>query len=438
MAKKTPKNKEEEKFEFSLEYLKDALKAVAAIAGIHPQTVTLKQLTSYDETITDWHLRPFGGLTGLKKNFPLTNKDLVEIKKQKEASSYIRNLEAQLADKQSLEKDIREALSLSAKPVKVKPYKPVKRKKSHKRDVVAMLNDTHIGLKVDPKEVDGLNEFNFEIASRRIGFFIDEVCDYKREKRDEVDNLHLLLNGDLIAGIIHGLQGNDLYMLTHQVNGAVHIFTNAIAHLAENFKNVKVYFSTGNHGDSPHRREGGRVLSQVYDSIEGQIFYAVSAAHKETKNVSFHAGHTLYQDFQLPAGRAACTHGHLMFSRALGNPGTTVNTKSLGTAISDFNQSQIRLGKEEIRLFLFGHTHCHFHITTKSGVQVYNAPSLSGIDSFAYSIGITNNLTGQVVFESTEKYMIGDVRLIHVNEADKNEMYDLIIPPYDMELVYSK
>ncbi len=422
----------------TIEELKKALKNVADIAGIHPQAVTLKQLTSYDERITEWTLRKFGGLSSLKKNFPLNEKDLVEIKKQKDATAYIRKLENELADKQSLEKDVREALVGAIKPVKVKAYKSTKKRKKRTRDVVAMLNDTHIGLKVEPKEVDNVNAFDFEVATRRIAFFIEEVCNYKKEKRDETGTLHLLLNGDLIAGIIHGLQGNDLYMLTHQFNGAVHIFTNAVARVAESYKNVKVYFSTGNHGDSPHRREGGRVLNQIYDSIEGQIFYAVSAAHRQTKNVEFIAGHTLYQDVNLPAGRAAFTHGHLLFSRQLGNPGTNVNSKGLGTAISDFNQSQLRMGNEEIKLWLFGHTHCHFHITTRSGVQVYNAPSLSGIDSYAYSLGIVDNLTAQVVFESTEDYIMGDVRLIHVSEADKNKEMDKVINPYKKELVYKK
>lgn len=426
------------KKKITLEYLKKALKEAADIADMHPQAVTLAQLTAYDENITEWTLRKFGGISSLKKSFPLTSKDLVEIKNQKDSASYIAKLERELADKQSLEKDIRKALSAKIKSVKVTSYKPSKKKVKEPRHVVAMLNDTHIGLNVDKREVDNLNEFNFEIASRRVAFFIDQVCNYKKEKRDEVEVMHLLLNGDLIAGIIHGLQGNDLEMLTHQVNGAVHIFANAVAHLASSYKKVKVYFSTGNHGDSPHRREGGRVLSQVYDSIEGQIFYAISSTHKDTKNVEFVASHTLYQDFYLPAGRAAFTHGHLMFSRALGNPGTSVNNKSLDIAISDFNLSQRRMGNDDVKLFLFGHTHCHFHITTKSGTQVYNAPSLSGIDSYAYSIGINHNLTAQVIFESTEKYIIGDARLVHVNEADNNKDMDKIIKPFNKELVYVK
>lgn len=725
----------------NLDKIKKAIKDAAKDLCIHPSKVSQGNLTDFDPTMTEWVVRKYGGLASIKKSFPVEDKDLVSIKAQKDEGSYIKKLEKELADKQSLEQDIEEAIVQNIKPVKVKYYVSKKVKSTTVRHNVAMLNDTHIGLKVDKKEVDNLNEFNMQIASRRIAFYIDEVCKYKHEKRDEVEVLHLLLNGDLIAGIIHGLQGNDLYMLTHQFNAAVHIFTNAIAHCVQHYKQVKVYFSTGNHGDSPHRREGGRVLSQIYDSVEGKIFYAVSIAHRLTKNVEFFASNTLYQDFQLPAGRAAMTHGHLMFSSALGNPGTTVNTKTLGNAVSDFNVSQLRMKKEEVKLWMLGHcvtedtelltkdgwktintinnntefmtmnpdsqkleyqkasalyiypkeeypvihslknvnmditatdkhgmiyynygnkdnpiytelnnlpkrgwmrvsgyldkpgvnltdlelkllvnivtdgsfekgkylrfhyskqrkidnlisileqlnikytkttaktgktkiyvgrisdflldwipnktwnskikemnheqvdlflneyyitdghqynenfgqiytskkdqvnllqeilftsgyltkflykkdncytlsirkkelcmfsnrnikevkntqnvwcvsvpngsivirknskilvtqnTHCHFHITTKSGVQIYNAPSLSGLDSYALSIGVQNSLSAQVVFESTEKYIIGDSRLIHVQEADYNPEYDKIIPPYELELVYKK
>jgi hypothetical protein len=433
----TKNKKEKIKKKLTVEYIKDAISLVSQKANIHPQQITLNQLLEFDEELTEWNLRKFGGLSVLKSGFPI-EKDLVSIKKTKEITAYIKQLETKLANKQDLIQDIQKSIISNIKPVKITPYTIKDKTLKQTRHNVAMLNDTHIGLKVAKKEVDGLNEFDFLIASRRIAFFIDEVCKFKQEKRDEVETLHLLLNGDLIAGIIHGLMGDDLHLLTHQFNGAVHIFTNAIAHCSKYYKNVNVYFSTGNHGDSPHRREGSRVLSQIYDSIEGQIFYAISAAHKNTKNVKFHAGHTLYQDFQLPAGRAAMTHGHLMFSNALGNPGTTVNTKLLGTAVSDFNVSQLRLSREEVQLWLLGHTHCHFHVTTKSGVQIYNAPSLSGLDSYAYSIGVQQNLTAQVVFESTEKYIMGDVRLIHVQEADKNPEYDKIISPYNLELVYNE
>lgn len=423
------------------ENIEEFSRAVLEASQTYGKSPALITKAEYNEfaSISDWELRKLGGFSNLLKViFPFDEQDLASIRENQKLKNYVSKLERELGDKQLLEKEIKQAIIGKIKSVKVFSYKRSKSKVKINRDVVGMLNDTHIGLIVNPEEVNNLNEFNFQIASRRIAYFTDELCNYKLDKRDEVGTLHLILNGDLIAGIIHGLQGRDLEMLTHQVNGAVHIFTNAITRLVESYPNVKVYFSTGNHGDSPHRREGGRVISQVYDSIEGQIFYAISAAHKDTKNVEFITGKTLYQDFQLPAGRAIFTHGHIMFSKEMGNPGTSLNTKALSGAISDFNSSEIRQGRHPARLVLAGHSHCHAHVTTRDGTQFYNAPSLSGIDSFAYSIGINHNLTAQVMFESTKDYIIGDSRLLHVQKADNDPKYDQIIKPYEKELVFKK
>jgi predicted phosphodiesterase len=422
-----------------IEKFSEAILEASQTYGVDTSFVTKAQFDEFSG-LSEWDLRKLGGFANIKKSvFPFEgDQDLASISQLKKAKNYIAKLERELGDKQTLENEIKKAVCGKIKPVRVTPYRKKKTRIKVKKDIVAMLNDSHVGLKVAPEEVDNLNSFDFTIASRRIAFFIDEVCNYKRDKRDEIGTLHLVLNGDLIAGIIHGLMSNDLELLTHQVNGAVHIFTNAVARVSENYNNVKVYFSTGNHGDSPHRREGGRVTAQVYDSIEGQIFYAVSAAHKATKNVEFLAGKSLSQDIKLPAGRAIATHGHIMFSKQLGSPGTSVNTKLLGQAVSDLNESERRAGRDEVKLVLLGHTHCHFDITAKNGARIINAPSLSGIDSYAFGIGIRQNLTAQIIFESTADYIVGDSRLIYVSEADNNKEMDKVIKPYDYELVYVK
>lgn len=416
-----------------------SLEQVGELLGVHPTAVTRSELINNSD-ITDYFLRKGPSLNQIKNtNWPY-EKDYAARYLSSKANSHISKLERKLGEKSVLEKVFTEQILKNIKPIKVKPYR-VKSKsvKKQKRHVVAMLNDLHIGLKVEPKEVGGLNEFNFNIASRRVAYYINQVCNYKKHKRNEVETLHLILNGDMIHGAIHGLLGNDLELMVHQFNGAVHILAYAIANLATEFKSVKVYGLGGNHEDHVHRREHGkRVLSQTFDNIESQIFYAVSAAHTKTPNVEFITTKDVFLDIDLPKGRAVATHGHLMFSGPLGNPGTNLNSKGLGIAIAEFNASQRRMSKEEAKLILLGHTHTHFHITTRDNVEVYNAPSLSGIDSYAYSIGITSNLVGQVLFESTEEYMMGDNRLVRVDNADKDASMDKIIPPYEYELTFKK
>jgi len=433
-------SKKSDKIKSSRELVLSELERIGNDLSKHPRDVTRSELINNSDLISDHFLRKLPGLTQIKAVAYPFEKDFKAKYETAKDSAYINKLEKQLGEKQSLEDLFKQEIISKIKPLKVKPFSSKAKSKSKEaRHVVAMLNDLHIGLKVDPAQVGNLNEFNFKIASRRVAYYINQVCNYKRHRRNETNVLHLLINGDVIMGQIHGLAGDDLELATHQFNGAVHILSYAIANLAKEFKHVKVYNQVGNHGELLHRREGGhRVNSQIFDNIEGQIFYAISAAHANTKNVEFITSKDLYVDVQLPSGRAIMTHGHLMFSKQLGNPGTSLNSKGLGTAISDWNASQRRMGKEEAKLVLLGHTHTHFHITTKDDVQVYNAPSLSGIDSYAYSIGITSNLVGQVLFESTKDYIMGDNRLVKVSEADKDASMDKIIPPYEYELTFKK
>ncbi len=168
------------------------------------------------------------------------------------------------------------------------------------------------------------------------------------------------------------------------------------------------------------------------------MFFGLSAAFRDAPTINFHTQRGLYGSLPLPAGRAIYTHGHLLFSRELGNPGTTVKTRILSDAVMRFNNGEREKGLDPAKLILLGHTHSHFHFTTPDGVQVYNVPSLSGIDSYAASLGINHNLVAQLVFECTEKYIFGDSRLIHLQQADALEELDKIIPVYQRDLIWKK
>jgi len=220
------------------------------------------------------------------------------------------------------------------------------------------------------------------------------------------------------------------------VNGATHILTHAIHHLLENFQEVEVSGIGGNHDNAIHKREGGnRVISEPFDSYANWVFYSLSLAFRNNPRVKFNFPKTPYAFFNLPSGRGMICHGDTQFSKALGNPGSSINVKALSSAIRDFNAGEIAKGREPVKIVLFGHVHTFAHFTTKDGVEVYIAPSLSGTDSYAHNgVDINTNFTGQVVFESTHKYVIGDSRLIRVTEADDQTHLDKIIPTYKRTL----
>lgn len=423
--------------------LKDVVKELSRIAkdaGIKPYELNKTIIAAHSE-LTEWEFRKLGGLTNIiKAHFPIEDKQLDAIVSVKKKNSYINQLEKALGEKQLLEREIFDIFNKNIKPIHVKSYKAKKvKKKALHREMVGMLNDTHYGLNVDKEEVGNTNSFGWKEASRRTALFVRELIEYKQDKRNEVKKLHLFLNGDLTSGIIHGTTSRDIELWVHQMNGALHILGHAVSALAENYADVVVHGIGGNHEDQPHRREGGgRVMQQKYDNYSNHLFFALSAMFRNTKNVSFNFPKTPYVFADLPAGRVMAAHGDTVFNRALGNPGRTVNVKSLSNAIKDFNSGELIKGHPAVKLLLLGHTHSNFHLTTNDGVQIYNAPSLSGIDGYAHNLAINHNNVGQLLFESTPEHIFGDSRLIKVDNGDDDKSLDAVIPIYKKELKWSK
>lgn len=396
--------------------------------------VSLRDLVDYG--ISERQVGNNGGLAGIKKAFfPEKDKDLKAIVELKQDNSYTAKLENELGKKLLLEDRIIETIESLIKPLpKIKSPKVSSVKNKAKHEVVAMLNDTHIGVIVDSEEIGNINSFDFQQACRRFAFYCLQVAEYKSHKRDQVSKLNLVLNGDLIAGLIHGLETKGIHLMVHQVNAAIHIFTHVIAYLAKHYPEVEVHGIAGNHDRSIHKEGGKRPVGEVYDSYANIIFYALSTAFRASEQITFNFPKTAYGFINLPAGRAMFAHGDHIFSSALGNPGKSINIKAMTEAIRVFNMGEIAKGNEPVKLLLFGHVHTYAHFITSDGVEVYVSPSLVGLDAFAHSLTINNNFIAQPVFESTKDFILGDSRLIRLNSADSDKELDKIIPTYSKEL----
>lgn len=412
---------------------------------IKPQEVTKKHILQLPQSPSNWDLRKAlegSSLASIQKRFfPISEKQLVENSETKEYNDQVKALEAKLAKRQYFEAKLLEAVEKNVKALPKIPLKKFKPTSSdQERHLVVMLNDTHYGLLVHGDEVNNVNSFGWEQACRRSAMMLRETLSFKVHNREQVNKVHLVLNGDLIQGVIHGLMHTQMEKWVYQMNGAVHILTHFIALLAQEFKEVEVHGMCGNHEDAIWKRDHGkRVNSEKYDSFANAIFYALSTAFRNSPQVTFNVTKGLFLTMNLPGGRAGIAHGDTLFSRALGNPGSSINVKSLGEAIRTFNEGEVSRGKTPIKLFLFGHVHSFAHFITSGGVEVYIAPSLSGTDGHSHgSYNANSNLIGQVVFESTPKFIMGDARLIRLQDADSNAGLDEIIPVYKNNLKWAK
>jgi hypothetical protein len=420
--------------------LEDVLVTLVGIAtslGKETKNLTLKDCS--DNGLSERQIRKFGGLSKIKAaHFPETGKSLGEIKSLTDQAAYIRKLETQLAKKQLTEKLVEDTLNKITTPLNIPKANISTKKSGLHREVVVSLNDTHFGLIVDPKEVGGTNKFGWQEASRRTAMLAQQVADYKIEKRGEVKKLHVVLNGDIVQGKIHDMTALTSDLMVMQQNGAIHILTHFIGYVSQFYPEVVVHGISGNHDDSLHRREGGRVTSHKYDSVINPVYYALSAAFRNESKISFNFPKGLHIDLNLPGGRAVFTHGDTLFSKQMGNPGTNVNVKGLSDVINRWNQAEIAKGNKPANLFVFGHTHFYCNFRTFDGVQVLILPCLSGIDSYAHSLALNHNNADQGIFESTPGYNLGDLRVVDLLKADSNSELDKIIPVYDRGLQWRK
>jgi hypothetical protein len=118
------------------------------------------------------------------------------------------------------------------------------------------LNDWHLGEVVSIKEMDGINEFNLDIAAGRIQRVVQRTLDLCFEHtrgpggaRPEYPGIVVFANGDMISGDIHDelRETNEVSRNQSMLMAAEHL-TAAVTILADYFGRVHVCCAPGNHG----------------------------------------------------------------------------------------------------------------------------------------------------------------------------------------------
>lgn len=297
----------------------------------------------------------------------------------------------------------------------------IKSKKPTTRTLLAHISDTHIGVRVNKKELGGLNEFNPTICARRFAFYFRELVDYKPEHRDETD-LVIVINGDEMAGIIHN-QEHGVELMTNQFAQALSIFSQGISYCSQHFKSVTVHCTTGNHTRYMHKENKGRSLEQKWDSFSTNLYIALREVFKSYSNVNFNIPVTPYCTFKIFEHNFYATHGDTIIS--VGNVGKSINTASITNFINNLNSGF----KDHISVFLMGHLHVNTFQTLNNGVELLINGTLSGLDAFAQGIGINHNNPSQQIFEVTKDHAVGDFRSVRLKQADGDKELDNIIEP---------
>jgi len=135
---------------------------------------------------------------------------------------------------------------------------------------VLMLSDLHYSEVVNPSEVGYVNEYNSDIAIRRVNYTVDSTI--KIVKNDwsvyKSDWFVLVLAGDIISGNIHDelTESNDSRILV-AVLEAADLLIHQIEKLKQQFKNVYVPCVVGNHGRLHKKFRAKGMVEENYEYI---------------------------------------------------------------------------------------------------------------------------------------------------------------------------
>lgn len=226
---------------------------------------------------------------------------------------------------------------------------------SKKKEAVVILSDIHYGIIVDNVK----NYYDTSVARERLEVWASKVVDYC--KSNNVENLRLVLLGDLVSGIIrlqHRVaQEEDVIDQTVEIS---EIISDIINKFANSVEMVKVYGVIGNHS---------RVNAQKSDSLPSENFERLIFEYIKLRtgfNV-IQNGTEDFVEFTLNDGKkCVATHGDKdSFDKSIERM-----TKILGH-IPDY--------------IYMGHTH-HFQSKEEDGTTVIVNGSVISTDDYAMSL----------------------------------------------------
>lgn len=221
-----------------------------------PPDEALKKLQALEIIDKDLYDRKFSNLrkqnTQQKKQLEIRNEELKDINKKIDTILEVDNADFKMVQFQNKEVD--------------------------KKEVCAIIgySDWHIEEVVDPDVVNGLNEYNIDIAQQRVVRLFENTASLikKEQKSNKVNKMMIWLGGDFMSGYIHDeLEEENQMSPTEAVIWLRDILLNGIRYLMDTtgIEDVIVQTNAGNHGRTTQKKRIGTDYKNSYEFLLYQI-----------------------------------------------------------------------------------------------------------------------------------------------------------------------
>lgn len=229
-------------------------------------------------------------ILSLKQAPPLTLEERIEVKKFKEELG-------------RLQKDLREAerQALTSENLKryifgggnhdfgkVPEWLETKKSTNITHGIPTLfLSDIHFDEYVDPSQINFVNEYDREIATKRIQHTFNTSIDilFNRTKNPKYDGMVIALGGDLLSGNIHEeLAETNEDSIMRSLLFLTDLLIDGIDLHLKHFDKIFVPCVVGNHGRL-HKKP--RAKNKIFDNFEWLVYQFLARHFKDDKRVTF-------------------------------------------------------------------------------------------------------------------------------------------------------
>jgi hypothetical protein len=297
-------------------------------------------------------------------------------REQAEIKSLKRQLEKTLQDYQKLSDAYDIALNLKTSQVNgIIPKIESNKKSSNEATAIVQISDGHFGKIVVPSTVNGLNNYNPDIAKKRMQKCAENTIKLIKKEREDVkiDNLVLILGGDFLENSqLH----NHSEMTTSMSPMEETLFSRDVLHkyiktVCEygNFKKIAIACTRGNHSRITHRM----VASVDYRMNYETILYSILKDDFAKEKIEWTIPDSEVAEVDVYDKMIRIVHGHqIKFQGGVG--GLTV----------PLNKYVMRMDQIKKAFYNFVH---HYHNLSYPTVRTTVNGSIVGYDPYAMSIG---------------------------------------------------
>ncbi len=250
-----------------------------------------------------------------------------------------------------------------------------KLKASGQATAVIVLSDWHVEETVDPDTINGLNEYNLEIASKRItNLFQNSVMLLESERHlSNIQDLVVAILGDIITGFIHDeLKETNSLSPVEATEFAMDHIASGIDFLLKNSgcKTITIPCVPGNHGRLTLKNRTG--ATEYANSIEWLMYRMLAKFYRNQPRVVWKVEKGKHNYLDIQGKLVRFSHGHAFnYNGGVGGCFVPIRRK-----LAKWNQTR-RADWDK-----FGHLHTHLR---DSNWSMNNC--LIGYNALALDIG---------------------------------------------------